>query len=94
MRLIESKKTYLRRATGALVCLMCLLMIPMVSMASGYGMSGQANAASFATDLAFYAGAFSTAVTASVNPSATMAVLAILGAIEAAAIIYTVEYIY
>ena len=61
-------------------------MIPMISLASGFGMSNQADAASFATDLAFYAGAFSTAVTASINPSATMAVLAILGSIENAAI--------
>ena len=86
MRLIGTNKAFLRRATGALISLMCVILIPMVSLASGYGLSGQADAASFATDLAFYAGAFSTAVTASVNPSATMAVLAILGAIENAAV--------
>ena len=86
MRLIGTNKAFLRRATGALISLMCVILIPTVSMASGYGISAQADAASFATDLAFYAGAFSTAVTASVNPSATMAVLAILGAIENAAV--------
>ena len=86
MRLIDNNHAHLRRATGALVCLMCLIMIPTVSLASGFGISAEANTASFATDLAFYAGAFSTAVTASINPSATMAVLAILGAIENAAI--------
>ena len=86
MRLIDNNHAHLRRATGALVCLMCLILIPTVSLASGFGISAEANTASFATDLAFYAGAFSTAVTASINPSATMAVLAILGAIENAAI--------
>ena len=86
MRLIDNNHAHLRRATGALVCLLCLIMIPTVSLASGFGISAEANTASFATDLAFYAGAFSTAVTASINPSATMAVLAILGAIENAAI--------
>jgi hypothetical protein len=86
MRLIGTNKAFLRRATGALISLMCVILIPTVSMASGYGISAQADAAGFATDLAFYAGAFSTAVTASVNPSATMAVLAILGAIENAAV--------
>ena len=86
MRLIGTNKAFLRRTTGALISLMCVILIPTVSMASGYGISAQADAAGFATDLAFYAGAFSTAVTASVNPSATMAVLAILGAIENAAV--------
>ena len=86
MRLTLNNHALLRRATGALVCLMCLILIPMVSLATGTGMSAEADASHFATDLAFYAGAFSTAVTASINPSATMAVLAILGAIENAAI--------
>jgi len=58
----------------------------MVSLAAGYDPSYKADNARFVTDLAFYAGAFSTAVTASVNPTATMAVLSILGAIENAAI--------
>ena len=86
MRLIQNNHALLRRSVGLLACFMCLIMIPMVSLASGFGISNQADAASFATDLAFYAGAFSTAVTASINPSATMAVLAILGSIENAAI--------
>ena len=86
MRLLENNHAHLRRAAGAFACLMCLILIPMVSLASGTGMSHEADASHFATDLAFYAGAFSTAVTASINPSATMAVLAILGAIENAAI--------
>ena len=86
MRLIQNNHAHLRRTVGLLSCLMCLILIPTVSLASGTGMMPQADAASFATDLAFYAGAFSTAVTASINPSATMAVLAILGSIENAAI--------
>ena len=86
MRLLENNHALLKRAAGAFACLMCLILIPMVSLASGTGLSPEADASHFATDLAFYAGAFSTAVTASINPSATMAVLAILGAIENAAI--------
>ena len=86
MRLTVNNHAHLRRSLGLLACFMCLIMIPTISLASGYGMSNQSDAASFATDLAFYAGAFSTAVTASINPSATMAVLAILGSIENAAI--------
>ena len=86
MRLTLNNHAHLRRAAGAFACLMCLILIPMVSLAAGTGMSAEADASHFATDLAFYAGAFSTAVTASINPSATMAVLAILGAIENAAI--------
>ena len=86
MRLTLNNHAHLRRAAGAFACLMCLILIPMVSLAAGTGMSAETDASHFATDLAFYAGAFSTAVTASINPSATMAVLAILGAIENAAI--------
>lgn len=86
MRLTVNNHAHLRRSVGLLACFMCLILIPMISLASGYGVSNQSDKASFATDLAFYAGAFSTAVTASINPSATMAVLAILGSIENAAI--------
>ena len=83
---LKDKKTHIRRVVGAFAAFMCLIMIPTVSMASGFATSGEVDAAGFATDLAFYAGAFSTAVTASINPSATMAFLAILGAIENAAV--------
>ena len=83
---IDSNKTRYKRATGALIALMCLFLIPTISLAYGVGPYGEVTVSSFATDLAFYAGAFSTAVTASVNPSATMAVLAILGSIENAAV--------
>ena len=81
---LDSNKTRLKRTIGAFIALMCVVMVPMVSLASGF--TQEADTASFATDLAFYAGAFSTAVTASVNPSATMAVLAILGSFENAAV--------
>ena len=86
MRHIETNKTYLRRTAGIFATLLCLLLIPMVSLAAGFDPSYKNDEARFVTDLAFYAGAFSTAVTASVNPTATMAVLSILGAIENAAI--------
>lgn len=86
MHLNGLNKSYLKRGSGALIALLCLLFIPMISLASGYGITGEVNTMSFATDLAFYAGAFSTAVTASVNPTATMAALAILGAFENAAL--------
>ena len=87
MRHIDTNNTRLKRSVGALAALMCLLLIPMVSLATGFGGTNQAaQSARYATDLAIYAGAFSTAVTASVNPTATMAVLAILGSIENAAV--------
>lgn len=84
--LIDSNKMRYKRAAGALTALMCLVLIPTISLAYGVGPYREVTVSSFATDLAFYAGAFSTAVTASVNPSATMAVLAILGSIENAAV--------
>ena len=75
---LDLKKTYMKRATGMLVAIMCVALIPMVSLASGFTPLYEPEPVTFATDLAFYAGAFSTAVTASINPTATMAVLAIL----------------
>ncbi len=86
MRLELSEKKLIKGSVSALIALLCLALIPVISNAAGYGPSHEVTAAGFATDLAFYAGAFSTAVTASLNPSATMAVLAILGAIENAAV--------
>ena len=83
---LDLKKTHMKRATGVLVAIMCVALIPMVSLAAGFTPLHEPDTLTFATDLAFYAGAFSTAVTASINPSATMAVLAILGAFENAAI--------
>lgn len=83
MRVIETDNARLKRTIGVFAALLCVFLIPMVSLAAGPDTSGGSR---FVTDLAFYAGAFSTAVTASVNPSATMAVLAILGSIENAAI--------
>lgn len=86
MRHIDTNNTRLKRSVGALAALMCLMLIPMVSLAAGFDGSYKAETARYASDLAIYAGAFSTAVTASVNPTATMAVLAILGSIENAAV--------
>ena len=86
MRLTVSDKSRLKKASGLLVAMMCIVLIPTISLAAGYGPARAPDTASFATDLAFYGGALSTAVTASVNPTATMAVLALLGSIENAAI--------
>lgn len=83
---LNLNKNRLKRCAGILAALSCLFLIPMISLAAGSGPDGTSDTVSFATDLAFYAGAFSTAVTASINPTATMAVLAILGAIENAAL--------
>jgi len=83
---LDTKRTHIKRAAGVLTTLMCIALIPMVSLAAGFKPLYEPDTVSFATDLAFYAGAFSTAVTASINPSATMAVLAILGSFENAAI--------
>ena len=77
---LDLNKTKKKTIIGVMTALMCVAMIPLISMADG------GEPATLATDLAFYAGAFSTAVTASVNPTATMAVLSILGAIENAAL--------
>ena len=78
---LDTDQTRLKRSVAALCALLCLLFVPMVSLAAG-----ETETSNYATDLAFYAGAFSTAITASVNPSATMAILSILGAIENAAL--------
>lgn len=86
MRLTGLNNKGLKRTSGLLAALTCVLMIPAVCMAAGFGPYHSPETASFATDLAFYGGAFSTAITASVNPTATMAVLAILGAFENAAV--------
>ena len=83
---LKLNRSHMRRVVGVLAGLTCLLLISTISYAAGFGPSGAPDTAQFATDLAFYGGAFSTAVTASVNPSATMAVLAILGSIENAAV--------
>lgn len=86
MRLSASTRSGLKTGAGLLAALMCLMLIPAVTLAAGSGPSDTTETTDFATALAFYGGAFSTAVTASVNPTATMAVLAILGALENAAV--------
>ena len=86
MRLIDSDKSRLKRGAGLFAAMICVMLIPMISLAAGTGPVRAPDTASFVTELAFYGGAFSTAVTASVNPTATMAVLSILGAFENAAV--------
>jgi hypothetical protein len=56
----------------------------MISLASGFGTDIQPPNY-YTWQLTYYAGVFSTAVTCSVNPSATMAILAVFGTIENAA---------
>ena len=71
---------------GVLIAILCLYFIPMISLAAGFGSDTQLPTTDYYTwQLTYYAGVFSTAVTCSVNPSATMAILAIFGTIENAA---------
>ena len=72
--------------TGVFIALICLYLIPMISLAAGLGYDTQLPSTDqYTWQLTYYAGVFSTAVTCSVNPSATMAILAIFGTIENAA---------
>ena len=59
MRIIETDNARLKRTIGVFAALLCVFLIPMVSLAAGPDTSGGSR---FVTDLAFYAGAFSTAV--------------------------------
>ena len=82
---LESRSVRINKiAAGVLIALLCLYIIPMISLAAGFS-NAQQPADSYTWQLTYYAGVFSTAVTCSVNPSATMAILAIFGAIENAA---------
>lgn len=84
MRQLDLKKSFFRSFVGVYIAFLFIMLIPMVSMADG------GEEASDMTDITMqlteYAGVFSTAVTLSVNPAATLAVLSIFGAIENAAI--------
>lgn len=71
---------------GVLIAVLCLYLIPLISLAAGFGCDTQLPSVDQSTwQLTYYAGVFSTAVTCSVNPSATMAILAVFGTIENAA---------
>ena len=73
-----------RIAVALLVAMLCVAIVPMVSLAAG---SEDTSASSdYAYTLATYAGVFSTSVVTSVNPSATLAILSIIGSVENAAI--------
>ena len=82
---IDSSKTRSKLAVITLVALMCVALMPVVCMASGSSRKAS-NTTDYAYALATYAGVFSTSVVTSVNPTATLAVLSILGAIENAAV--------
>ena len=82
---LESRSVRINKiAAGVLIALLCLYIIPMISLAAGFS-NAQQPTDSYTWQLTYYAGVFSTAVTCSVNPSATMAILAIFGSIENAA---------
>lgn len=69
-------------ATALLIAMMCVALMPVVCRASGK----DSDTTGYTYVLATYAGVFSTSVVTSVNPTATLAVLSILGAIENAAV--------
>ncbi|MCR5804937.1 MAG: hypothetical protein K6G47_11820 [Clostridia bacterium] len=79
---IDISKTRSRLAVITLVALMCVALMPVVSLAAGK----KSDTTDYTYALAAYAGVFSTSVITSVNPTATLAVLSILGSIENAAI--------
>lgn len=83
---LDLGRSKLKRTTMIAIIFMCLLTIPMVSLAAGFGSNGEVDTARFGRSLSHYSGAFSTAVTVSVNPFATLAVLSIFGSIENAAV--------
>lgn len=82
---IDTNKVRSRLAVITLVALMCVALMPAVCLASGSSSKG-ADTTDYTYALAAYAGVFSTSVITSVNPTATLAVLAILGSIENAAV--------
>ena len=69
---------------GVAIAILCLYIVPMISLAAENG-TGVQPPNYYTWQLTYYAGVFSTAVTCSVNPSATMAILAVFGTIENAA---------
>ena len=82
MSLIEAKKSNFKKSIIVLIVITCLLAIPMVSLATGKDRSRDSERSKIAKELEEYSGVFSTAVTVSINPPATLAVLAIFGTIE------------
>lgn len=84
---LESRSVRINKfLAGVLIAILCLYLIPMISLAAGFGYDSQFPSTNHYTwQLTYYAGVFSTAVTCSVNPSATMAILAVFGTIENAA---------
>ena len=84
---LESRSVRINKIlAGVLIALLCLYIVPMISLAAGFSHGVQSSSMdSYTWQLTYYAGVFSTAVTCSVNPSATMAILAVFGAIENAA---------
>ena len=86
MSLIDSKKSRYKMKVAIAIALTCIIVFPMLSVAAGYVTTGEVETARFSRGLSHYSGAFSTAVSVSVNPFATIAVLSIFGSIENAAL--------
>lgn len=84
---LESRSVRINKILASvIIALLCLYIIPMISLAAGFSHAAQPQPTDYYTwQLTYYAGVFSTAVTCSVNPSATMAILAVFGSIENAA---------
>ena len=82
---LESRSVRINRIlAGVAIAILCLYIVPMISLAAENG-TGVQPPNYYTWQLTYYAGVFSTAVTCSVNPSATMAILAVFGTIENAA---------
>lgn len=82
---LESRSVRINKIlAGVAIAILCLYIVPMISLAAENG-TGVQPPNYYTWQLTYYAGVFSTAVTCSVNPSATMAILAVFGTIENAA---------
>ena len=79
---LETSKSRLKRCVAIYIILVCLISIPMVSYAGGFGITEARKNTAYTRALSDYSGVFSTCVSSSVNPTATLAVLSIFGAFE------------
>lgn len=90
---LDLGRSKLKRTTMIAIIFMCLLTIPMVSLAAGFGSAQDANVPGFERALGNSAGVFSLCVTSSLNPTATLAFLSVLGALENAALYSDSEFL-
>lgn len=83
---LNAKNVKVRAAVVAWIAFLCVLLMSVVCRAAGGDSGLVTDETGYAYALATYAGVFSTSVVTSVNPTATLAILAILGSFENAAI--------